>query len=194
MITLDDTRIERFDKIARMRKESTEALMDYWKDYSIYTSLEFWMLIALLLAPLIVLIWKIDRNKIFLIGFFGYSIHMTSLYSNILAVNLGWWHYPIQLIPAIPSFALDSSLVPVTYMLAYQWTINKKKNYYITMLVISSFFAFIFEPLLVKLGLFKVYGSITHFHSLIVYVVIALFAKLITNVFILLQKHYNKSI
>lgn len=35
------------------------------------------------------------------------------------------------------SFALDSSLVPVTYMMGYQWTLNNKKNYYITFAVME---------------------------------------------------------
>ncbi|WP_374121057.1 CBO0543 family protein [Neobacillus sp. PS2-9] len=53
---------------------------------------------------------------------------MLSFYINLLGVNRGLWSYPFQLIPTMPSFAFDSSFVPVTFMLVYQWTLHHKKN------------------------------------------------------------------
>jgi hypothetical protein len=182
------SRIDQFNKAVELRKKSTEKILEYWVDYSIFTTLEFWILLAMLIVPLIVLILKIDRTKIFLIGFYGYSVHIASFYTNLLGVNLGLWNYPIQLIPPLPSFALDSSLVPVTFMLGYQWTINKKKNYYLTIAIISACFAFIFEPLLVKMQLIMLYGKMSHFYSFVIYFVLGLFAKFVANVFLLLGK------
>lgn len=188
-----DARIEQFNSAVRMRKESTEIMIDYWKDFSIYTSFEYWMLVGLFIAPLIVLIWKIDKSKIFLIGFFGYGVHVLSFYISLYGVNRGLWNYPIQLIPAMPSFAFDASLVPVTFMLAYQWTLNSKKNFYIVTGIISIFFSFIVIPILVKMEIFKMYGEINYFHQFIAYMVIVIFSKQITNVFIWLQKKYYKA-
>ncbi|MER7683261.1 MULTISPECIES: CBO0543 family protein [Bacillati] len=187
---MNEKRIEHFNEIVNLRKESTEALLNYWEYFTFYTSFEYWLLVGFFLIPLIILIKKIDKSNIFLIGFFGYCIHIATLYSNLLAVNLGLWNYPIQLIPTMPSFSLDSSLIPVTYMLAYQWTMIKNKNYYITIFVVSAFFSFIFEPLIVKLGMLKMYGEITHVHTFFVYIFIGLFAKFTTNIFLWLQKKY----
>ena len=60
-----DPRINQFDKAVRLRKESTEAIVDYWKDYSLYLSLEYWMMVAILVLPLIILAFKIDRVRFF---------------------------------------------------------------------------------------------------------------------------------
>lgn len=183
-----ESRMNQFDKAVRMRKESTEAILDYWKDFSIFTTFEFWFMVMLFLGPLIFLIFKIDKRKIFLIGFFGYSVHVFNFYINLLGVNMGMWNYPIQVFPAIPSLSLDASLVPITYMFVYQWTLNHKKNYYLFAIITAMIFSFVFEPLLVQMGLFKIYGNINYIHRLISYVVVSMISKLITNLFLKLQK------
>ncbi len=192
MIILHGSRMEQFDKAVRLRKESTELFNYIWKHYSLYASFEYLMLAALFLGPLILLIFKIDKRKIFLIGFYGYSVHMTSYYINLIGVNMGAWNYPIQLIPSLPSFTFDSSLVPVTYMLMYQWTLNKKKNYYTYALLISIFFSFIFEPLLVSMELLKLYAGFNYIHRFFVYAIVSLLTKLLTDSFLWLQKKKGK--
>ncbi|MBM7663296.1 hypothetical protein JOC85_004168 [Bacillus mesophilus] len=188
-----DSRIDQFDQIVKMRKDSTEALMDYWIDFSLYTTLEYWFMVALLLVPLLVLFLKIDKSKIFLIGFFGYSCHVISFYINLLGINMGMWHYPIHLFPSIPSFSIDASLVPVTLMLIYQWSLNKKKNYYLYALIFTMFFSFVFEPIIVSMGLFKLYGDVNYLFRFINYALIAIIAKLITDAFLWIQEMYRKS-
>lgn len=182
-----------FEKAVNMRRESTELMMDYWKKFSIYTTFEFWMLVGLFLVPLIVLIWKIDKSKIFQICFYGYGVHMFSFYISLFGVNLGLWSYPIQFIPATPSLSFDSSFVPVTYMLVYQWTLNKKRNFYLLALIISIFFSFVIDPLLVKMEMFKMFRGINYLHRFLGYVVASFSSILITNLFLWLQKRYIKS-
>jgi hypothetical protein len=65
MVSLENNRIEQFDKIVKSIKEARKDFIDYWIDYSIYTSFEYWMVLSLFIAPLIVLFFKIDKNKIF---------------------------------------------------------------------------------------------------------------------------------
>lgn len=188
-----DKRIEQFDKAVKMRKESTDALIDYWTDFSLYTSLEFWIMVSILFVPLILLYFKIDKTKIFLIGFFGFSVHVLFAYLDVYGINRGLWHYPFQVIPALPSISIDSSLVPVTFMLVYQWTLNHKKNYYLYAIMTALIFAFIFKPLLVALGLFRMYGDINYLHLFIGYLVVLLGAKFITNVFLWIQKKHTSN-
>jgi len=58
-------------------------------------------MVLLFIAPLIFVLIKIDKNKIFLIGFYGYSIHMTLGYLDMVGRNLGFWNFPFPLIPGI---------------------------------------------------------------------------------------------
>lgn len=188
---MSDSRIELFDKAVKLRKESTKAFADNWLDYSLYTTFEFWLLVLLFFVPLIVVIWKIDKGKIFVIGFYGYSVHLFGHYLNLIGINTGVWNYPISLIPLIPSASFDACVVPVTYMLVYQWILNKKKNYYIYIFITAMLFAFVCDPISVKLGLLKMYGNVNYLYSIGFYLSIALIAKIITNVFVKLS---NKKI
>jgi hypothetical protein len=135
----------------------------------------------------------VDKNKIFLIGFFGYSIHVIFAYVDAFGKHTGLWNYPFPIIPELPGLALDSSLVPVTFMLVYQWTLNNKKNYYVYSIITAIIFSFIFKPLLVAIGLFKMYGNINYLHLFIGYLLVLLTAKFITYVFLWTQKKYATS-
>ncbi|WP_342043838.1 CBO0543 family protein [Bacillus sp. OTU2372] len=184
--------MDRFDKIVKMGKHTTEELTDYWMDYELYASLEYWMMVTLLVVPLLILFFKIDKNKIFLIGFYGYSFHLIFGYLDLYGKHNGLWNYPFPLIPAIPGFAIDGSLVPVAFMLVYQWTLNNNKNYYLYSFITALIFSFIIKPILVQLELFKLYENIKYFHLLIGYIFVLLTAKFITNVFLWTQKKFIK--
>jgi hypothetical protein len=80
-----------------------------------------------LFVPLLVLFFKIDKRKLFFMGFYGYSIHMLFGYIDLYNKNSGLLNDPFSIIPGL---SLASSFLPVTYMLVYQWTLNHKKNYY----------------------------------------------------------------
>ena len=188
MITLDDTRVKQFNKIAKTIGEGYRDLAEYWMEWSLFTTFEFWLMAVLFIAPLVFVLIKIDKNKIFLIGFYGFCIHMTLGYIDMVGRNLGFWNFPFPLIPVLPGLVLDASVVPVTFMLVYQWTLNHNKNYYLYSFLTAAFFAFIFKPLMEALGTLEMYGKANYFHLLIVYVTTFLMSRFLTNVFLWLQK------
>lgn len=189
---MEDTRIDQFDEIVKMGRETQTALNDYWKDFSLYASFEYWLMVAFLIFPLVYLFFKIDKNKIFFIGFYGYSIHVIFAYVDLFGRHRGFWNYPFPIIPALPGLAIDSSLVPVTFMLVYQWMLNNNKNYYKYSIITAIIFSFLFKPLLVGLGLFRMYGTINYLHLFLGYLFVLLTAKFITNVFLWTQRRYTE--
>ncbi len=193
MISLSNTRLEQFDKAVQLREDSTDLFIQIWKEYHLYSTLEFWIMVSVLVVPLVILFFKIDKSKIFLIGFYGYSVHVILAYGDIYGMNAGYWHYPFQLLPALPSLSVDASIVPVGCMLMYQWTLNHNKNYYIYAVLTAGGFALVFKPLLVGLGLFKLYGKANYIYLFVGYVLLLLTAKFVTNVFLWAQKRYGSS-
>ncbi|MEK3990511.1 MULTISPECIES: CBO0543 family protein [Robertmurraya] len=190
---MSNTRLEQFDKAVQLREDSTDLLIQIWKEYHLYSTLEFWIMVSILVVPLLILFFKIDKSKIFLIGFYGYSVHVILAYVDIYGMNAGYWHYPFQLLPSLPSLSVDASIVPVVCMLMYQWTLNHKKNYYLYAILTAGGFALVFKPLLVGLGLFKLYGKANYIYLFVGYVLILLTAKFMTNVFLWAQKRYGPS-
>ncbi|KMJ57162.1 hypothetical protein AB685_17275 [Bacillus sp. LL01] len=185
-------RLEQFDKIVKMGKEAQKALNNYWIDFALYTSFEYFLMVLLLIVPLTYLFFKIDKNKIFFMGFFGYSIHVIFGYVDTFSKNLGFLNYPFPVIPIIPGLSLDSSFIPVTFMLVYQWTLNSKKNYYVYMIITSAILSFVFKPLLVALGLFRLYGNTNYLYLFIGYLIVITIAKFITDIFLWTEKNFNK--
>ncbi|MDF2036513.1 hypothetical protein P2R12_05840 [Cytobacillus oceanisediminis] len=188
---MEENRIKEFDDIVKMAKEGQKALNDYWVEYSIYTSFEYWFMVVLFIVPLLVLFFKIDKRKLFFMGFYGYSIHMLFGYIDLYNKNSGLLNYPFPMIPMIPGLSLDSSFVPVTFMLVYQWTLNHKKNYYVYTVLTSAVLAFVFKPLLIGLGLFKLYGNTNYFFLFACYLIVIILAKVITDVFLWTERKFS---
>ncbi|MGS2779386.1 CBO0543 family protein [Robertmurraya sp. GLU-23] len=164
--------------------------VDYWKEYSSFDTWQFWLNIAFLIIPLIVLYFKLDRSKAFHIGFFGYSAHILSTYIDGYSTRFGHWEYPYKIIPLLPiNMGLDTSLIPVVIMLVYQWTLNRKKNYYIAVLVVAALFAFVFKPILSYFDLFQLSKGSTYFHLFLWYISGGILSKWVTNIFF----HFEKS-
>lgn len=179
-------RKQQFDQLVSLRRELEEKANSYWQSYSDYTTWQFWLILAFILVPLVVLYFRIDRRKIFLLGFFGYSIHVIAAYVDALGVRKSWWDYPYIAIPQLPaSISIDGALVPVYFILLYQWCLSHKKNYWLYGTLSALGFTFIFKPILIWLDLFELYTN--WFVLLAAYLFVTYVAKLITNVFIMMS-------
>ncbi|MGM8365699.1 CBO0543 family protein [Virgibacillus sp. W0181] len=186
---------QQFELLKVIRGEAeklSEYQIEYWQSFSSITTWQFWALVLILILPLIVLFIIIDKSKILLLGFFGLNYHVWFSYTNSIGVGLGLWEYPYHLIPSLPSFSLDASLVPISFMLLYQWTLHHKKNIYLYSLFLSAIFAFILKPLLVNFHFFHMFSGVNYFHLFLFYMIFFIVSKLVTTLFVWLQKKKNK--
>ncbi|AEI44657.1 CBO0543 family protein [Paenibacillus mucilaginosus] len=155
----------------------------YWKTYSHPGTWQFWAYLLTFAVPLVALVIRIDRKLAFRLGFYGLTVHLLSTYVDTYATTHRMWQYPYRIIPAIPfSVGLDVSLIPVVYMLFYQWTLKRRKNYYLWLLVVSAAFTYGLKPLLVLVGLFRFYEG-TYFQLFLLYFGGGLVAKWLTDLF-----------
>ena len=175
--------------IRNANENISKMAVEHWKLYSSLDDWQFWIVITMLIVPLIVLFLKIDRSKMLLLGFYGLNYHIWFAYTNSAGIRMGLWEYPYEILPVLPSFALDASLVPVSYMLMYQWTINHKKNFYLYSTILSAVFAFILKPILVSHNFFRMFEFVNYFYLFLFYVLFFVVSKLITNLFLKLQKN-----
>jgi len=147
--------------------------LEYWKTFSDFDTWQFWANLSLFVVPLIVLFMFLDRSKAFRVGFFGFGVHMITVYLDAFGTTHGFWEYPYKWFPFLTnSLGLDASLLPVAYMLMYQWTLKRNINYYFAMAGLSLLFAFAFKPLMSALNLFQLYKGTNFVHIFIVYLVL----------------------
>lgn len=186
---MDFNQIDKLKMLKDIQVNYFSNAIDYWKSYSDYSHWQFWVCVAMLIVPLIVLFIFIWREKALLMGFYGYNVHMLSTYMDSFGTNKAYWNYPYKLQPILASsFSLDASLIPVCYILTYQWTMKRRKNYYIYIFLLSLLFAFVFKPVLAFFDFFQLDSGATYFHLFLCYLSVGVVSKWITNLFIYLQK------
>ncbi|WP_088105819.1 CBO0543 family protein [Halalkalibacter urbisdiaboli] len=174
---------EHFKHLQSLKSEIDRSYMDYWHKFSDFSSWQFWVILGMLFIPLIILYLRIDRKNIFLLGFFGFSIHMLTAYTDALGMRKLWWDYPYTAIPQLPEgISLDASLIPVYFILLYQWCLKRGKNYWLYGTLSAFGFTFILKPIMVWLHLFEL--DISWFGLLLAYLFVIYSGKIITNIFI----------
>ncbi|MCM3671864.1 hypothetical protein M3181_23185 [Mesobacillus maritimus] len=186
---MKNDQLKQLEQIMHAEIEQQKRIFDYWYEYSNFTNWQVWVCLAMFVVPLVLLILFIDRRRVFLLGFYGYSVHVFFAYTDIIGVDRGIWYYPYKLFAFLPSsFTLDASLVPVIYMLYYQYLLNRGKNYYLWMLPLCFLLAFFMKPLMVGIGLFHFHEKENFLLLFAGYVFTALIAKWLTDLFVFLSK------
>lgn len=189
---MKEKQTELLSQIRSIEEKLSHFQMEYWKSFSNFDTWQLWVVIIMLIAPIIVLFVSIDKRKMLLLGFFGLNYHVWFHYANAFGISLGLWEYPYQIVPFLPSFALDASLVPVCFMLLYQWTLNHNKNIYLYSVLLSAIFAFILKPIMVNLHFFHMFKGVNYVHLFLFYVAFFIVSKLITNLFLSIQQKKSK--
>lgn len=180
---------ENFLEIIRSTAEKLSSYrLEYWQTFQDLTMWQIWFLFLMLLVPLVVLFMYIDKRKALLLGFFGMNYHLWFSYTNTIGISLGFWEYPYQLIPFVPSFTLDGSFIPVVFMLVYQWTLNRGKNIYLYAVLLSAINAFVLKPILVQYHFFSMFKGVNYIHLFLFYLGLFMASKLITDLFVWLQR------
>ncbi len=180
---------EHLKKLLTEQENLSNGWLDYWQQWSHMGTWQFWALVAMIVVPLVSLYFLIDKKKALLIGFFGFNIHVWFTYADIVGARFGMWSYPFQAIPFLTvSFGLDASLVPVAFMLVYQWTIHSKRNSYLYLGALSAFFSFALKPFLVSIHLFQLHKWATYFHLFIFYILIFSISLWITKIFLFFEE------
>ncbi|WP_019413829.1 CBO0543 family protein [Paenisporosarcina sp. TG20] len=175
---------KRLDEILNQQDKIFNMWMEYWKDFSNFGTWQFWAIALTLVIPLIVVYFAIDKTKAFHIGFFGFNIHTWFTYADAIAMRAGYVAYPFQAIPIMPvNFALDAALVPVSFMLLYQWCLNHNKNFFLYAVLVSAFASFIFKPILVSLDLIQLNKGLNYFGLFLLYILILIMSITITKLF-----------
>jgi hypothetical protein len=119
--------------------------MERWLGHA-FVSWNWWLLFVFLIMPWIFWIKLVDRKRIFEIALFGMIIIFITVCLDSLGTHLGFWVYPVKLIPIIPkAFPFDASIIPVAYMLIYQF-FKTWKSFFCALLVMALIYAFIGEP------------------------------------------------
>jgi len=167
------------EQLAEMVRLLTQARIENWLGECV-GSWRWWLLLGVSIIPWLFWIKVAARKQIHELMLFGLFMILGSLTLDELGFELSLWSYPFSLIPVFPRLAsADYTMLPVVYMLVYQY-FPTWKSFFRASVVVAFVFSFIAEPLLVKFG-FYVLIKWTYWVSFIVYIPLGLLARWITK-------------
>ena len=120
---------------------------------------QFWFAVALLVVPIIILFFTIDRRRLFELLFFGYTVHMMWTYTDLPLQRHGFFVHTYFITPVLPyALNLTAAALPVVFILTYQYCTNRNKNFYLYAILVSAIFTFGF-------GTFEKYIGVAEFRK-----------------------------
>lgn len=107
---------------------------------------EWWILVGFLVVPWVIWAKLVKRDMILEILLFGTIIIITTTLLDVVGLQYRFWDYPIAFLPIIPrAFPFDFSMIPVAYMLLYQY-FRTWKFFIIAQIIMALTYALIGEP------------------------------------------------
>jgi hypothetical protein len=178
--------VNNYWKEINIASEKVQILINsYWKEHSDWGNWEFWFTLFSLVFPLFILWIKLDRKRIFEILFYGYSVHVLWTYSDIALIRGGFIDHHYFITPFIPqALGITSSLLPVGFMLVYQYCTNKNKSFILGMAILSAIYAFGFAAVEQYLNFISLYKGFTVVHIFFIDIAIASIAYGMTRFFL----------
>ena len=132
----------------------TMARINAWLNDQLF-KLNWWILLALFLINLF-LWWKLaNKSRMSELALYTALIIIWVIVLDEVGEELSLWYYTADIIPLFPPMtAINISCLPLLYMLIYQYT-KTWKSFLIASAVMSIVFCFVFEPIFVWSGVYK---------------------------------------
>ncbi|NHM30763.1 CBO0543 family protein [Neobacillus terrae] len=168
-----------FDKIHSKHTELEKMENQYWQNHDLF-SFQWWLLLLVLIVPWIIWVKFVDRKRIKEILLFGVLLIILIGLMDDIGVNLSLWSYPYKLTYLVSRLsAVDYGMIVVMHMFIYQ-KFKKWKSFLIANAVLAAIFAFIFEPISVRLGIYKL-DNWKYIYSFPIYILKASLVKWIID-------------
>lgn len=174
-----------YNKIYKVKERLAQLQEDYWNNFSDFETWYFWFNLLSIFLPLLLLYVLLDRKRIFEISFYGYTMHVIwSNVDNILSSN-NYLLHPHSIIFLLPvGFTVTTVILPVVYMLVYQYCTTRDKNIFIYFLGTSILMAFGFGGLSVLVGLLEMHKGMNLFYLFLIDIAVAFLTYGFTKLFI----------
>lgn len=180
---------EYWDRIFQNNDELRTLFSSYWQQYSAMGDWQFWLVLILLISPLLLLYFAVDRKRIFEVFFFGYSVHMLWTYVDMILARNNMLIHPYFLIPILPyATNMTASVLPVGFLLLYQYCTNHNKNFYLYTIGLSALFAFGFATIEEYFGLVVFRKGMNQFYLFLLDLVIVYLSYWVTKLLIKFKK------
>ena len=174
------------DEIIKLKVQLRDSMVQHWLSREFLTWV-WWLDIAMIIVCLVVW-WKVvDKKRLLEISIFGLLINVSSVFLDVLGSEFALWEYPVHILPQVPLlFPVDFVILPIMKMTVYQ-KCPRWGMFLIVSTITAALASFVFEPLAVWIGQYKLI-TWKYYYSLPIYILIAVFGKLVVQKFLAVQK------
>lgn len=166
-----------WDRIEAVQDQFNSVIESYWGQYSHWGTWTFWTVLLMFLAPLVLLFFTVNRNRVFEVFFFGFVVHVLWTYTDIALERQNMLIHPYFLSPQLPyGLNITVSALPVGFLLLYQFCTGRGINFYLYSAVLSAVFAFGFASAELFTGFLELDRGLTRVHLFLIDYAIALLA------------------
>ncbi|MFD1739579.1 CBO0543 family protein [Bacillus salitolerans] len=117
----------------------------YWSENVLF-SWQWWFLLFSTIIPWVIWWILVDKTRFFEIMTFGFWWLVIATILDVLGVSLSIWAYPLKLTHLMPPLVpADMAVIPVTYMLLYQYS-RRWTNFIILSVIVAAVFSYVIEP------------------------------------------------
>jgi hypothetical protein len=180
-----------FDEMQKNYEQVQVLARKYWISNDLF-SFNWWLLVSLMII-LWLLWWKlVDKQRLVEILLGGSLISIVTLLLDLTGLNLGLWDYTSLLFSSFyPTLApVDLVVIPVTYMLIYQYKVAWK-SYFLTSVTVSGVYSFVAEPIFNWLDIYRL-DHWRYIYSFPIYILLFLFIKCIVDLVIKTSNKHKK--
>ena len=163
------------EMIAELERQLARARFEHWLSDNIFT-FQWWLLVVVLIVPWFIWWRYVDRKRLLEICLVGAMALIIASFLDAVLSEIVVWSYEFKVIPVWPRLiSADFALLPVTYMFIYQY-FREWKQFLLAMVVVSVLFAFVGEPFLIWLDIYKLH-SWKHVYSFPIYIALGVLVK-----------------
>ncbi|MDF2988344.1 MAG: hypothetical protein K0R50_3854 [Eubacterium sp.] len=150
--------------------------LQHWLDIEVFSWR--WFVKIMIIALFIFIFYKFINKTLNIIAF-GFMISLVSTVLDIVGTYFIFWEYPYRVLPVEFSEIHDLVVIPIAFMLIYQYFI-KWKPFIIANAILSAISSFVMEPVFIMLNFYKSI-SWKHIYSFPIFFALPILCKLIIN-------------
>lgn len=176
-------------KIFEVKEELGGMIKEHWQLYSNMGTGFFWINLATVTVPLIIWLVLVDRKRVFEIAFFGFFNHVLWYMVDSFLTSNNYFNHPHSLSYMLPQgITVSAVLLPVFFMLIYQYCTNHKKNLWVYLGIGSFLFAYGFGSLMDAIDMVRLHKGMNLFYLSLINVAVVYTSYVMTLLFLKLRQ------
>lgn len=182
---------EAFQNILDVHKLFVQLRYEHWIQHEAYTGV-WWLLLCSWILPWIAWSYLVNRRQITELFCYGVMVMFITTFLDAIGSVQQLWTYPIKVIPFTPHLEpIDWGILPVTYMLIYQY-FPQWKGFITAQIIVATIYAFVGEPFLVKNSEIYLPLNWKYSYSFLIYPILAIVPRVITKFLYNIEKRSKK--